>query len=476
MGLDGISEKARRASRPIIFLIQLVLFACLFLLFFEWFAIDNPQIMTVSRTAAITMTTFVVLGITMTKVYGGFAVGKKKSKEIIPSLCIASFITDFVTYFQLSIMNVNRYNQARLIFQDLGIFLLVVVMQCIAVTLFVYLGNHVYFKINPPENCVIICDDIQKATDIMTKINRYKKQFKVTDIISYSSENLKERIRHSDSVFIYNVPADYKNEIIEYAYKHFTTIYTATELSDVILNHAKPMMLDDLSILESANRGLTFEQKLLKRTMDLVISGIGIVVLSPVMLIIALAIKLNDGGPVFFKQKRATMNGREFDVLKFRTMIVDADTIEGYRPASDGDDRITKVGKLLRKLRVDELPQLINILKGDMSVVGPRPERIEHVELYTNELPEFSYRLRVKAGLTGLAQIVGKYNTSPKDKLILDLMYIEKYNVWLDIMLIFQTIAVFFKSDSTEGFSDEKMLEFVKLQSEKSSKEDNKKQ
>lgn len=457
----------KKVERTAIFLIKVALFACLFILFFGCFSIDNPQIVTLSRTAGVTMSTFGIVGISMTAVYGGFAVGKKKSKEIIPSLCIAAFITDVATYLQLSIMNVNRFNEDTLTFKNIGIFFIVFILQCFVVTAFVYLGNFVFFKINPPENCIIVCDKIENSTEILQKISRYRKQFKVTDIITCESENLKERIRHSDSVFIYNVPADGKSFIIDYAYKHFTNIYLTTELSDVVVNYAKPMVLDDLSILASNIKDLSFEQKLIKRFMDIVIAGIATVVLSPVMLVVALSIKLYDKGPVFFKQKRATINGKLFDVLKFRTMIVDADKIEGFRPAGDKDSRITPVGNILRKLRVDELPQLFNILKGEMSLVGPRPERIEHVEMYTQELPEFKYRLRAKAGLTGLAQIAGKYNTSPKDKLILDLMYIERYSVFMDVVLMFQTVAVFFKPDSTEGFNEDRIADFVRQQSEK---------
>ncbi len=463
----AVRKYVKKIERSTIFVIKLALFISLFLLFFGLFAIDNPQIIGQNRTAAITMTTFVILGISMTAVYGGFAIGKKKSKEIIPPLSIATFITDFVTYFQLSIMNVNRYNEATLTFQNIGMFFLVFLLQIAAITLFVYFGNFVYFKINPPENCIIICTEIKKASEILPKIGRYKKQYKITDIITYQNEDMKKLIRNSDSVFIYDVPAEFRSDIIDYAYKHFTNIYLTTELSDVVINYAKPIVIDDLSMLCSNIKDLSFEQKFIKRVLDIVISGLALIIFSPFMLIEAICIKAYDKGPVFFKQQRATLNGKLFDVLKFRTMVVDADKIQGYHPATDQDDRITPVGKVLRKLRIDELPQLFNILVGDMSIVGPRPERIEHVEMYTHDLPEFKYRLRAKAGLTGLAQIAGKYNTSPKDKLILDLMYIEKYSIWMDIMLMFQTVSVFFKSDSTEGFSDDKMADFVKQQSMK---------
>ncbi|MEG2081456.1 MAG: sugar transferase, partial [Oscillospiraceae bacterium] len=189
-----------------------------------------------------------------------------------------------------------------------------------------------------------------------------------------------------------------------------------------------------------------------------IISFVALILTSPIMAVCAIAIKAEDGGKVFFKQKRATKDGNVFSVYKFRTMK-EKNSIN--KSVTADDDRITKVGKYLRKFRVDELPQIINIFKGEMSVVGPRPEMLENVDQYTENLPEFSYRLRVKAGLTGFAQIAGKYNTSPKDKLVMDLMYIEKYSVWQDIKLMFQTITVFLKaSDSTEAFNRGDEYEF----------------
>ena len=203
------------------------------------------------------------------------------------------------------------------------------------------------------------------------------------------------------------------------------------------------------------NNGLTFEQKLIKRIMDIVISLIVLIITSPIMLIVAVAIKLYDGGPVLFKQERCTINGKIFKIHKFRSMIVDAEKEGKSIPATEHDPRITPVGNIIRKLRIDELPQMYDILKGDMSIVGPRPERIEHVKAYTEEIPEFAYRLKVKGGLTGFAQIYGKYNTTAYDKLKLDLMYIQNYSVLMDIRLIFMTVKIMFMKESTEGFNEE---------------------
>ena len=188
--------------------------------------------------------------------------------------------------------------------------------------------------------------------------------------------------------------------------------------------------------------------------MDIVMSALGIIVLSPVMLVCAAVIKCYDGGPVFYKQERLTLNGKVFKLIKFRSMIVNAESDGVARLASAGDKRITPVGDFMRKTRLDEIPQLFNILRGDMSVVGPRPERPEIARQYEEDMPEFGFRLNVKAGLTGFAQVMGKYNTTPYDKLKLDLMYIENFSLLLDIKMLFLTVKTIFIPESTEGISE----------------------
>ena len=191
-------------------------------------------------------------------------------------------------------------------------------------------------------------------------------------------------------------------------------------------------------------------------TQDIIISSLALIITSPIMLVIAVAIKLYDGGPVFFRQDRCTINGKVFSIHKFRSMIENAEKEGEVIPTTEDDKRVTPIGKFIRKTRLDELPQFIDILKGDMSVVGPRPERVEHVRQYTAEIPEFEYRLKVKGGLTGYAQIYGKYNTSAYDKLKLDLMYIQNYSILLDLKLIIMTGKIIFMKESTEGFEEKK--------------------
>ncbi len=216
---------------------------------------------------------------------------------------------------------------------------------------------------------------------------------------------------------------------------------------------ASEIDLFDSPLLLFRNQGMTFGQSFCKRAMDIAIGLVGCIAASPVMLLIAAAIKLYDGGPVLYSQERITKDGRPFQIYKFRSMIVESEK-RGARLASEHDDRITPVGKVIRRLHVDELPQLFNVLIGDMSFVGPRPEREEITKEYERSIPQFRFRLKVKAGLTGYAQVYGQYNTVPYDKLKLDLTYIENYSLWLDMKLILLTVKILFQKEKSEGVDD----------------------
>ena len=232
-------------------------------------------------------------------------------------------------------------------------------------------------------------------------------------------------------------------------------MYLIPRIGDVLMSGATRMHMFHLPMLKVGRYSPTPEYLFLKRALDIVVSGLAFIVLSPIMAAVAIAIKLTDHGPVFYRQCRLTKDGKKFDVLKFRSMRVDAEK-DGVARLSSGehDDRITPVGHFIRKCRLDELPQLINILKGDMSLVGPRPERPEIAVQYERELPEFALRLQAKAGLTGYAQVYGKYNTTPYDKLQMDLMYIANPSLIEDWKILFATVKILFMPESTEGVSE----------------------
>lgn len=448
----------KKLKRTIVFILKLALFASLFGIFFGIFGINNPWLFNLSRTTGVTMVTFVVLGIALMQVYGGYAIGTQKSRPIVHSMALATIITDLVTHLQLSIMNTSEKNNDHFVYETPERLLLVILLQLVVIVFFAYFGNYIYFSIEPPEKCCVISSSRQSLGNIIPKVDRFRKQYELDEIVRYDDPHVLDVIARNDTVFLYDVPIKERIHLIEYCYQKQKNIYYNFEMIDVVSQGAKYVTLDDKSLVMYTAKDLTMEQRIAKRLMDLVLSLVGLVIASPIMLACAIAIKAEDGGHVFYKQKRLTKYGRVFEVYKFRTMKEENSI---HKSVTENDDRITKVGKYLRKFRVDELPQLLNILKGDMTVVGPRPEMLENVEKYTEELPEFSYRLRMKAGLTGLAQISGKYNTSPKDKLVMDLMYIENYSIWMDIKLIFQTVTVFLKaSESTEAFGSQELYDF----------------
>ena len=420
----------KKLKRTIVFILKIALFASLFGIFFGIFGINNPWLFNFSRTTGVTMVTFVVLGSALMSVYGGYAVGSQKSRPIVHSMALATVITDLVTHLQLSIMNTSEKNNDHFVYETPHLLLLVMVLQVLVIIFFAYFGNYVYFSIEPPERCCVISSSSQSLGHIIPKILRFKKQYEIDEIVRYDAQNVLDVISRSDTIFLYDVPTKERTDLIDFCYQKQKNIYYNFEMIDVVSQGAKYVTLDDKSMVMHMAKDLTFEQRVIKRLMDLSISIVALILTSPIMLACAIAIKAEDGGKVFYKQKRLTKYGRVFEVYKFRTMKEENSI---HKSVTADDDRITRVGRVLRKFRVDELPQLLNILKGDMTVVGPRPEMLENVEKYTDALPEFEYRLRVKAGLTGLAQISGKYNTSPKDKLVMDLIYIENYSIWQDL-------------------------------------------
>lgn len=439
-------------EKSIIFLFKMIMYAACFATFFLLFSIDNREIIMLSRTAAVTLSTYCIILLLLTGIYGKYDVGMRKRKQIVFSVTLAHVLTDLVTYFELTIMKTNEANNTTFKLENLGILLLVFVIQIAVIILMTAAGDTFYFWINAAEKCIIVTGDEEDAKRVASSISSFKKRYELIGIISYDSEELEENMLKADTIILYEVPVEKRTEIVDFSYQNLKNVYFNPHIADILEQNSKAVTVDDISFFASQFHMITFEQRIVKRLMDIFISALGIIITSPILLISAIAIKKFDGGKVFFKQKRATVHGKVFEIYKFRTMKENA----GNYSVTENDDRVTKPGKFLRKYRIDELPQLFNILKGDMSLVGPRPEMLENVEDYTKELPEFRYRLRMKAGLTGYAQIIGKYNTSSRDKLMLDLMYIENYSILKDIQLLFQTILVLFKAeDSTEAFKDE---------------------
>lgn len=387
---------------------------------------------------------FAVL-VVFSRIFGSLKIGYLKMSNVIYSQFLTLICVNAIIYIQLSLVSQKLVNVVPL--------LLSVVFDIIIVTLWAFVAQTIYSKLYPPRNLVIIYGS-QLATELVYKMSSRYDKYKICYSININRgmEAIKETIPSFEGVIICDVPAKIRNDILKYCYEKSIRTYVTPKLSDIIIRGAENIDLFDSPILLCRNSGLDPGQRFTKRIFDIILSSLAILISSPFMLIIALAIKLYDRGPIFYKQERCTLNCKIFNILKFRSMIVDAEKDGVSIPATEHDPRITPVGRVIRTLRLDELPQLFNILLGDMSIVGPRPERIEHIQKYSEEIPEFRFRMKVKGGLTGYAQVFGKYNTTAYDKLKLDLMYIQNYSFILDVKLVLSTLKILFMKESTEGF------------------------
>ncbi len=380
--------------------------------------------------------------------FDGYKYGTYRKSNIITAQILATVGTLFITYLQIVLLSAEFVTVLPLV-QALVIDVLVIVLVAL-------IGDSVIKKVFPPKKTVIIYDQYSPNT-FMSKVAFRNDKFDVKEIVNVDVglEELEKIIMQAESVIIYDVHSEKRNKILKICFVNDIRAYTTTKVSDILVRGAEKLHIFDTPLLLYRNIGLTFEQRFLKRALDIVVSSVMLVFTSPFLLLSAIAIKVYDGGPVFFRQARGTIGGKIFYIHKFRSMIVDAEKDGAPHPAEERDPRITPVGRFLRATRLDELPQLIDILVGNMSIVGPRPERIEHIKQYSEEIPEFQYRLKVRGGLTGYAQLYGKYNTTPYDKLQLDLMYIQNYSFFLDIRLILMTVKIMFMKESTEGFTKE---------------------
>jgi exopolysaccharide biosynthesis polyprenyl glycosylphosphotransferase len=301
----------------------------------------------------------------------------------------------------------------------------------------------------------------EEAAENVTKkiLLKQRDLYEIKYICSGKSENLHTYLSEVEVVFICNdVDFEVKSRIVDNCLADRKSVYIIPDIYEIALLNSRLNRADDVPMLKVEKLGLTLEQRLLKRILDIVVSAFGIVVVSPIMILSAAIIKFSDGGNIFYKQERVTINEKRFNILKFRTMVMNAEKLTGPVLAEKDDPRITKFGRFMRATRIDEFPQLFNVLLGDMSIVGPRPERPFFVDKFKKEIPDYKYRTLVKAGVTGLAQVLGKYTTTAEDKVRYDIMYIKNYSILLDLKFIFQTIKIMFMKESSSGVSDEILL------------------
>lgn len=394
--------------------------------------------------------TYAVILILFNRVYNAYLLGYARIRMLVFGQFLAQLFTVAIIWVGATIAW-KKFHSPLMLLLMLGIQLLIDVAWS-------YISTYSFFRNNPAKRTVLIYrNNLDKLRFGNIKGKAVSRIYKIVDEIQYDGTftELREQLAGYDAIFVAGVNSRCRNGILKYCKEEGIPGFFLPHVGDVIMQDAKHIQTFDAPVLYVNRRGLKVEYAFIKRAFDIFASLLGILILWPFMLITAMAIKLYDHGPALYKQTRLTRNGKEFKILKFRSMRIDAEK-DGIARLSTGDkdDRITPIGRFVRKCRLDELPQLFNILVGDMTIVGPRPERPEIAKQYYEKMPDFQLRLQVKAGLTGYAQVYGKYNTDPYQKLEFDLLYIKDMNVLTDLRLMFATFGILFLKDSTEGVSE----------------------
>lgn len=384
-----------------------------------------------------------------------FRIGVDRKANLLASQVLTLFTADAMeTLISCAITGQFRFFPDFL-WRYILLFLVQSVATCILVLPMVDLYRHIF----PPQRIF----EVYRAGigDKKSFMNDRPDKYHIAESICVDEglETIFSRMGEYDAVLINDIPSEIKNDILKECFNRDIRVYFTPKISDIIGKNSEEINLFDTPLYLCRNNGVSPVQLIIKRCCDIIFSLLGLIVTSPLFAAVAIAIKLEDRGPVFFKQERMTIGGSRFMIIKFRSMIVDAEKDGRPHPAGERDPRITAVGRVIRPTRIDELPQLINILKGEMSFVGPRPERVEHVLKYTEDIPEFVYRNKVKGGLTGPAQVFGKYNTDALNKLKMDIEYITHCSILLDLQILFETVKILVQKESTEGFSEKQAEE-----------------
>ena len=417
-----------------------------------WFLYYEPLTFTTTsrQVSGLVIIVYSAIFYTLCLKLDGFRASIMRMTEQVYSQVIAVAITDIIAAIMIWIMSIWFPN----LFPGMLCFL----GQCAIIPIICWLEHKSFYRSHEPQRTLVVFDARHGAEKLISAYGM-EKSFEVIGVKPVEDVlNDISILNQSQVVFICGIHSTDRNKILKECMYRDLQVYIIPRIGDVLMSGAEKMHMFHLPMLRSKRFQPLSEYRGIKRLLDIILSGIALILFSPIMIITAIAVK-SDGGPVFYKQTRLTQNGRTFRILKFRSMCVDAEKKTGAVLSSgENDPRITKVGRFIRACRIDEMPQLINIFKGDMSIVGPRPERPEIAAIYEKELPEFRLRLQAKAGLTGYAQVYGKYNTTPYDKLLMDLMYISSATLFMDLRIAIETLRILFDKESTEGLDDESII------------------
>jgi exopolysaccharide biosynthesis polyprenyl glycosylphosphotransferase len=385
---------------------------------------------------------YIFIYVLVARQFSAFSIGNLPKSDLVYTQLIAIAIANLFIYCTISLLG-------RYWLPSYGVWLMTAVEFFIAIAWTIF-SSRIFRKLHPPLSAILLHSDQYDET-LVREIGRHLHTVNICKTVDASRvEDLKDIIDGFEIVLLDCRDPERRSEILNLCYELGKRVYISPDVTDILINGAQTLTAADRPLLMLYGIGLSAEQRFVKRLVDILLSAFGLALASPLLLIFAILIKNEDKGPVIYRQERLTRNGKPFTLYKFRTMSTDAEGDGVARLSSKLDHRITKIGNWLRRYRLDELPQFLNILKGDISIVGPRPERPELIREYKKTLPKFDFRLKVKGGLTGYAQVYGKYSTLPEHKLLLDLIYIENFSYLLDIRIFMMTIKSVFKSGSVE--------------------------
>ena len=447
-------------------LVNILLMAGIFAFVWYYYYSSTMYVMTFYRKGHFAITgLFALILFFFSYMYGGLKIGQLRRIEVMLSQYLSLFFANIFIYIVICLLAFRAVNP--------GAIIIAMAVQMIVSTIWNFIIIYFYNRIFQPWKILLIYGE-RPAADLVYKVEARRDKYAIYDAVNIDEgiDVIKEKMKDFQAVIIGDISAVKRNDMLKYCYANRIRAYVIPKISDIILMGADRIHVFDSPFLLSKGYALSFDQRFWKRALDLIIAIPMLIAASPFMLITAAAIKLYDKGPVFYKQVRCTIHEKEFYIYKFRSMIVNAESDGVAMLARENDKRITPIGRFIRATRIDELPQLFNIIKGDMSFVGPRPERPEIMREYCEEMPEFTFRTRVKAGLTGYAQVYGKYNTTPYDKLNLDLFYIENYSLWTYIKLILMTVKTVLKKEATEGIGEDQITAEKEVSASKEAIED----
>ena len=378
-------------------------------------------------------------------IYGSFSIRKYRTRELVFAFGLSCFFTDVITYFIMCMIAQTILSPKFVI--------LTLLAQCLIETGLFIFARIMADRLEPAAPALLIVPEKDAEEGVRDKFDRRRTRYYIDRVVSADTpwDELCAIMHSYGTVVLLPMEKELRRRIMDDCFWHGVEILLKPDMQDIMVNCADTVIMSDVPLYAVHTGNHDRGYLTAKRGLDIVASVCGLLICSPIFLAAAVAIKIQDGGPVFYRQKRLTLGGKPFYLTKFRSMVVNAESATGAVLAGKSDSRITKVGAFLRATRIDELPQLLNILNGDMTLVGPRPERPEFYEKYCAEYPEFAYRLRAKAGLTGYAQLYGRYNTTFADKALLDMYYIQKASFLWDLQLIFYTLKIIFVKESTEG-------------------------